>query len=281
MSTIYLNELNGIRISHSLDSHPDKSNFPMHVHNLNEIFLFISGSASYLVEGNEYPLLPGCMLLIRESESHAINFIADEPYERYVIQFSSNLPLLDALDPEKRLLLPFYDRPLGMGNMYEPSELGHNSVLTYMKTMCRGKDDYERRTSLLSHFPCLLQDILTAYRRKNTSEKHLRDTMPEAEIVAFINEHLFEELTVPLIASHFYMSVSQLERIFKRATHSSVWHYITVKRLSAARTRIEGGMSAALAGAECGFGDYSSFYRAYTKEFGTSPVISAKVKQDR
>jgi AraC-like DNA-binding protein len=74
------------------------------------------------------------------------------------------------------------------------------------------------------------------------------------------------------------MSVSQLERVFKQATHSSVWHYITLKRLAAARERIESGSSATDASLECGFGDYSSFYRAYVKEYGRAPYVKKNTK---
>ncbi len=270
MSIIYQNDLSGISIYHALDTCPDKKNFSMHIHNQNEIFLFVSGKASYLVEGNEYPLSSGSVLLIRESESHAINFLGNEPYERYVVNFSSSLPLLTSLDPRRRLLSPFYDRPLGVGNLYEPTDFHHSSVLSYMKAMCKGNDDYERSTSALAYFLPMLQDISQAFTRKQTLSE-AKTEHPEAEIIAYINDRLFEPLTVPQIAGHFYMSVSQLERVFKKSTHSSVWHYITVKRLSAARAKIESGSSAAAAGAECGFGDYSSFYRAYIKEYGKAP----------
>ncbi len=271
MSLIYENKLSGVSIYHALDTHPDKKNFSMHVHSQNEIFLFVSGKASYLVEGKEYSLTPGSMLLIRESESHAINFLEVEPYERYVVNFSSSLPILSSLDPNRRLLSPFYNRPLGVGNLYLPSDLHHSSALSYMKAMCRGNDQYERNTALLAYLLPLLQDISRAFNRKQAEENQQGNDPIVVEIIAHINEHIFEPITVPQIASRFYMSVSQLERVFKRATHSSVWHYITVKRLSAAKVKLESGIPAAIAGEECGFGDYSSFYRAFIKEYGKAP----------
>ena len=49
-------------------------------------------------------------------------------------------------------------------------------------------------------------------------------------------------------------------------------HYLTVKRLVYARQRIEAGEPATHAYLACGFNDYSSFYRAYVKYFGTAPT---------
>ena len=272
MGTMYSFALDGVSFSHSLDTHPAKKDFEMHVHGHNEILVFISGSATYLVEGNEYPLKPGSLLLIREAESHAINFLSDEPYERFVLHFPSSA--LNAIDPERRLLRPFHERPLGIGNLYEASDLPRRSALSYMKAMRSTSDDtYERKIALTSHLLPLLHDICKVFDSREDVE---RSGGQISQIIAYINENLFENITVSSIAKEFYISVSQLERVFKQATHSSVWHYITVKRLAAAKERIDGGASATDACSECGFGDYSSFYRAYVKEYGASPYIKKR-----
>ena len=49
---------------HSIDEHPMQENFPMHTHDMMEIFYFLSGSGQYLVEGNSYPLEPHYLLII-------------------------------------------------------------------------------------------------------------------------------------------------------------------------------------------------------------------------
>ncbi len=277
MSVLYDRSLGNVSVFHSLDEHPQKRDFSMHIHAQNEIFIFVSGKATYLVEGNEYPLSPGSMLFIREAETHAINFIADEPYERYVINFSPSL--IADIDPERRLLSPFYDRPLGVGNLYEPSDLAGASPISYLKSMCApSTSEAESRVAIISYLLPLLCDASRAFEAKRQAEDGTRQDILSSRIIAFVNEHLLTPITVPDVARHFYMSVSQLERIFKRATHSSVWHYITVKRLAAARARIESGVAATTASAECGFGDYSSFYRAYIKEYGEPPNIHKRAK---
>ena len=45
----------------------------------------------------------------------------------------------------------------------------------------------------------------------------------------------------------------------------------SIKRLTAAREKIRSGEAAQYAAESCGFGDYSTFYRAYVKYFGRSP----------
>lgn len=50
-----------------------------------------------------------------------------------------------------------------------------------------------------------------------------------------------------------------------------MWEYILIKRLFAARERILAGESVYTAAANCGFQDYSAFYRAYVARFQVSP----------
>ena len=57
-------------IRHAIDSHPDDKCFTMHVHERYEIYYFLSGDAEYLVEGSQYPLTPGSLLIMRPAESH-------------------------------------------------------------------------------------------------------------------------------------------------------------------------------------------------------------------
>ena len=254
-------------LSHTVDKQPQQKEFFMHLHNHLEIYLFISGKAKYIIEGNEYELSPGNLLLLREAESHCISFLNDTPYERYVLHLKPSL--VDSIDPERRLLSPFYDRPLGSDNLYRPSEISSATALSYMKAMCADSEDpYEQRLAVMSNLLPMLRDIGESFQRKKAPD--LQSSIA-GQITAYINEHLFEELSVLSIANQFFMSVSQVERIFKRSMHSSVWKYINAKRLAAARAKIENGASAYSACEECGFGDYSSFYRAYVRTYGEKP----------
>lgn len=274
MGIFYKVDLDEFNLSHTVDKHPQQKAFEMHLHNHFEIYLFISGKAKYIVEGNEYDLAPGNLLLLREAESHCINFLSDSTYERYVLHFKPSL--ISGADPKLQLLKPFYDRPLGTDNLYRPSEFANVSALSCMKAMCTDSDDpYQQRLAVISNILPLLQEINDSFKKRKDPDPN---SSIAGQIIAYINEHLFEDISVLSIANQFFMSVSQVERIFKRSVHSSVWKYINAKRLSAARTKIENGISASIACEECAFGDYSSFYRAYVKAYGEKPSEYKKSK---
>ena len=91
------------------------------------------------------------------------------------------------------------------------------------------------------------------------------------EAADYINVHLFDPLSVQTIAADLYVSVSQLNPQFNKATGFSPWDYIVGKRLVSARSLIRGGVPATHAYLQCGFNDDSAFYRLYLKRFGISP----------
>ena len=92
------------------------------------------------------------------------------------------------------------------------------------------------------------------------------------DIIRYINEHLKEPLTLEGLAGTFYMSKNHLTSIFKRATGTTVARYILYKRMAVVRGELSAGIPAAEAASNAGFGDYSSFFRAYKKMFGCAPT---------
>ena len=93
----------------------------------------------------------------------------------------------------------------------------------------------------------------------------------ENQIIRYINNNLGHPLTLEALCERFYVSRAQFCRRFKKATGTSVGKYITIKRLLLAQQMILDGSKPSNIPSLCGFQDYSTFYRAYTKFFGHSP----------
>ena len=58
---------------------------------------------------------------------------------------------------------------------------------------------------------------------------------------------------------------------FKACTGYTLHNYINNKRLIKANELIRNGISMSEAAQQCGFNDYSSFVRAFKRQFGLSP----------
>lgn len=250
---------------HSLTAKPSAEDFPMHAHEWMEILYFISGKGTYLVEGHQYPLHPGDVFILRPAEMHKLDIDASEPYERIVIHFSP--ALLTALDPEQKLLRPFYDRPLGQQNCYHVEDDAHHLLQTAFENF-QFENVADVRMNLIGRLIMLLTAMNGIHQRSQT---HAPVEGLAGQILAYVNEHLFESISLQTIADVFYRSPSQVSRIFQQATGNSLWKYVTIKRLMAARELIQRGEPASVAATACGFSEYSSFYRAYKSQFGHSP----------
>ena len=256
-----------IYIRHARDDEPDEKSFTMHIHDKCEIYFFVSGDVEYLVEGSKYPLCEGSLMIIRPAEAHTPKINGKSTYERYAVNFP--LELVKNIEPELRLLTPFTARALGKDNMFSSSEFDVKLVNKLFSEMCSDNDDYSRRLTINTHLITLLDIINRAWNDKKKS-KGKKKSLSE-RIVIYVNEHLTEEISVPLLAQQFYLSTSQLGRIFRQATGAAPWEYITKKRLTIAREMLKNGTSAQETAENCGFKDYSVFYRAYVKHFGKAP----------
>ena len=249
---------------HSLDLHPDRDSFSMHAHEWMEIYYCISGHGTYLVEGQQYPLEPQDIFIMRAAETHKLTLDDDAPYERIAIHFSP--ALLQSIDPEGRLLRPFLDRPLGQHNRYHAG----NDPTGRLRAIFRDFS-FSAIPDVRLHLTGRLLLFLTTLNGMYQPEKATVARGLGSELVTYVNEHLFDDITVQTVADDFYRSRSQVERIFRQATGSSLWKYVTLKRLMAARAMIQRGESAANACEVCGFSDYSAFYRLYRAQFGHAP----------
>ncbi len=260
--------IDDIAFGHSLIEPPIESN-SLHTHEMCEIYCVFKGSGRYIIEGSEHKLEKGKVILMRPGEFHKAHIEEDETYESFVIHF---LPgLVDSFDPERKLLRPFFERSLGKNNVYSRTNVVNTVIYELFKRMdeCKG-DNYDNGVkvkALLFSVLIELNSLFDAALYEDTSVKN-KQTI---KIVEYINSHLTEPLSIDKICTKFFISRTQLNRNFKEATGTSVWEYITAKRLMQARNLIMSGMGSVEASSNCGFGDYSAFYRAYMKKYGIKP----------
>ena len=257
-----------IYIRHAIDDFPDDKDFSMHIHDCCEIYFFVSGEVDYLVEGSKYRLDNNNLMIMRPAESHKPKILDRKRYERYAINFP--VSFVHSIDPRGRLLYPFMERALGKNNFYSSADMDTGLLGRLLYEMCYdSKDDYNRKLTITTHLWIILDMINRAFAIKENAQYQPQSNAEH--IVMYVNNHLFEELSVPMLAEHFYLSTSQFSRVFKQATGAAPWDYIIKKRLTAAKEKIRNGYSAQDACEACGFKEYSAFYRAYIKHFGCSP----------
>ena len=257
---------------HRLDEHPKVADYHMHTHDNVEVYLLLAGHGIFHIEGTAYPLSPGDVLVMRPAESHYIELTADVPYERAVINFS--VDAFAGIDPDGVLTKAILERDAGRHNQYKAFSFSGGSSMGYWQTMMSETGD--PYINLLTGLMGLLREIHNIFYQQDKQDT-AKDLL-EYRIVQYINSNIRESLTLDDICKQFFISKAQLCRLFRKTTATTVWQYITVKRLVLARQLLEQGESPTKLYSQCGFNDYSTFYRAYVKHYGCPPAQIALKK---
>ena len=263
----------GVNVTRTVDTRPLPDHFTMHTHTYAEVYYFLSGRGTFHIEGTAYPLSQGDILLMRPAEAHCIEVDPQIPYERIVINFDTSL--FSAIDPEGALIRSFFSRKAGTMNLYHRKDFCDAQYDATLQGMLQSNGD---RTVILAHLILLLQQISRIFSDRPMQEDS--GTVEQA-IIQYINKNLHKELNLQLLCEKFFISRAQLCRRFQKATGTSVAKYISVKRLLACRQLIQEGEKPSKVYAAYGYRDYSTFYRAYTRQFGQSPGQSTPAEPER
>lgn len=91
------------------------------------------------------------------------------------------------------------------------------------------------------------------------------------QIEYYISQKFNEDIRLDQFEEQFFLSKYHICRKFKEAKGISIHAFLTEKRLEHALSLLKLGMPVHEVYLQCGFNDYSSFYRAFVKKHGISP----------
>lgn len=248
--------------------------FEFHYHDFNKIIIFISGAVTYLIEGKSYKLKPWDLLFVNGNDVHRPIISPDEPYERIVIWV--NQRFLEMHNNNDSNLLTCFE--LSSKHKINLLRLNPDSIKSIKHTLYILEDSVNSKEfgcDILKNSLFLqLMVYLNRLYLGTDIDKHERDIRYDERIVSildYINENLSEDLSIENISTKFYMNKYYLMHKFKDQTGYTIHSYIQQKRLILATSLIKKGKQITEVCIECGFGDYSSFVRAFKKTFDLSP----------
>lgn len=254
------------QLSHNRD--PYFRTMEFHAHDFLELYYFLDGSVTYYIEDQVYDLCPGDLLIIPAGKMHR-PVIANEhaAYERMVLWITPQyLQSIDspAGDLQKNL------QKVGEHGYCVPFRGDETVFVTALlkKLLYMQKNDTDPKFCA-GAVELYLWTIFRSYGVIDTT--HRNETQAIPQVIRYITEHFSEPLTLEDIAAEFFVSKSYLNRHFKAYTNSTVYAYIMALRLTHARRMLREGIPAVEAGRECGFSDYSTFYKAFKTQTGLSP----------
>ncbi len=259
--------LEDFRLFHLWGAQGVKAEF--HYHEFCKLLLLVSGTGGYSVEGRRYALQPGDIVLVGSRAVHRPEFAPDAPYERIIVYIDPEF-LRQQSTPDCNLLEVFSGK---QGHILRSSN--QKRLLAMAKYLEQELSGQEFGRVILST-GALLRLLVEIGREQANSLQNPNPIAPVdgriAQLMDYIRSHAAEDLSIDALAEHFYMSKYHMMHLFREETGQSIYGYLTQQRLIIARSLIDGGMRATEAAFRSGFATYSSFTRAYGKQFGATPT---------
>ncbi len=231
-----------------------------HTHSNYEAIYVLDGEMTYVIEDRKYRVQQDDLIIVKPNDYHFIQFDSKKSYERYSLLFDPAVLGLDGVDklfPEQNVIscrrLPVV-RDLFRKMDYYYENFQNEMLLELLSIMVR---ELVCNLSILSD-------------RKEPDQIHSAHPVI-CRMLEEINKDIFAFEGIGKLAEQMFVSEGYLYHLFKQEMKVSPGRYVTEKRLLAARNMLLQGKQPTKIYLDCGFSDYSSFFRSYNKFFGYPP----------
>lgn len=248
--------------------------FEFHSHVFHKLIIFLSGSVKYNIEGTTYDLEPWDILLISDNEIHRPLIDSGKEYERIIIWVHD--ATLRQLSLQDDFLGTCFQRAKERKNSrIRSAQLVAPEIAPLVKQIILSCKDREfgsgtLKQALFMQLMVLINRISMKPSQEVPQDRESQD--PRIPVLLdYINGHLGEDLSIQSLSERFFLSRFYLMHQFKAQTGFTLHQYILKKRLYLANALVQKGLSLTAASHDAGFSEYSSFLRAFQKQFGMSP----------
>jgi AraC-like DNA-binding protein len=250
-------------------------------HSQVELFYVLKGKGRYFIEDKIYEFEEGDFFIISNYELHKSQFIDNERFEAFVIIFDPKLivdhPILveDKFDP----LQLFINRPKNFSHKLKTDTVTRKKIRLCLDLLAAEyfqENGFSlRRVISLLHW--LLSELYRHYNRiavmdeaEITEHKGLKKFV--SDVVQYISEHYYEDITLSKLAKKFCINPSYLSREFKKNLGITIIEFITVRRIFKAKILLErSDLPITEIASQLGFNNITHFNWTFKKIVGISP----------
>ncbi len=230
-------------------------------HEYYELYMLLDGDVTYVSEQGSYTLNPYDLVVVRPHEYHHFNINGDiDRYTRYVLQ-----------------LYPSAFENKEIRTILDSREIYHLSsddpiVQNFTRLRRYGADGYSGDYNALIR--CVTEETILLLKYTDHKDQELKSKKTPwilNQALQYIQDHLSTPFTLSDIAAVCHTSPSTLSHTFREYYGISVMKYVGAKRLGLANELLASGFSPGEVYRQCGYSDYTTFYRAYKQYYKRAP----------
>ena len=259
------------RIFHLSDT--AQRTFSYHYHDFNKILILLSGDVTYTIEGRSYDLQPNDIVFVEAGEVHKPVINSDAPYERIVIYVSPDY-LYSQQRENADLNTCFHQAHKEQSHVLRMKSFSNSRINSCIQRLENSLQDKDFANELY-HEVLFLEFMIELNRAALCDEiTYLNNTSANQTILSvieYLNTHLTEDICIDTLSEQFFLSRYYLMHTFKEETGYTIGNYLATKRLLLAKEMIASGKPITDVCYACGYKNYSTFSRAYKKNFGKAP----------
>lgn len=262
---------------------PASCSCPPHQHDFYELFCLLEDALDYVVEGLRYTMGPGSVMLIPPGQIHRADVAGPvRNIHRFVLWMSAEY-VRSLTETMPRLRYVLRGDMTGRNLIQLDGDTGE-TVRQLLFALHRETAAREADGDILCRG--IVTQLLVYCGRSIARQPDIAPHKAELRYheIMRVYEHIVDhlkdrDLSVGVLAETFFMDKNTLTRQFKRQVGMTPGECIRRHRLEAVRRMIRRGAPMQQACAECGFSDYSAFYRAFRQAYGVSPSEYAALVQ--
>lgn len=245
---------------------PTIGNGKLHWHENCELCRVVCKPCRFLIDGQLVDANVGDILFINEYTVH--KFIIKEPNTQvYILQFQWN-SFVKLNFPHQNI-----KRYISIEEIRSVPGL-EEKIDFFMNSICTENNitNNENENPALFGMITALYYLLLRYFPQNKKEQTFQKDRNEFfAVVAYINDHFNDPLTVNILADKMFMSRAKLSVLFQKFTGISIKEYIHSLRVKKVNLMLHQGHSITETAFECGFQSVRTFNNVYKKLTGKSP----------
>lgn len=253
-----------------------------HWHSYFEITYVRKGRGKYFVNGQEYSMDEGDIIIFNNVEPHGWTLLEDDMHLLVMI-FSPEFVAEKLSVFDSDYLKPFVERGSNFKNRIGKEEPVSHEIRKAIREIYTEWEEKKEGFPLMIKADILriLTMLIRTYQDESKSDEMLKEkknAMKRLEkAFDYMNAHYCERITLDEVAASAYMSSNYFSSYFRKVTNIGFSEYVTRLRIKHARELLrDTDRSVTDIAMECGFNNISNFYRLYKKHVGKSPRENKK-----